>query len=232
MYYFGFDMTYLVLVLPMVIFTLIAQARVTSVFNKYQKVLSGRMIPGAAAAREILRSHGLSDVRVNAVGGKLSDHYDPRDNTVNLSGEVYNGVSVASIGVAAHECGHAIQHAEGYGPVKLRAAIIPVTQLASKLAFPLIIAGFIFQILDLAYLGIAAFGFAVFFQLVTLPVEFDASKRALSELSSCGILTEDELKGTKKVLSAAAMTYVASLALSLVQLLRLILIVQGGNKRR
>lgn len=235
-YFYGIDLMYIVLVLPAIIFSVIAQAKVKSSYKKYGKVLSCRGLTGAMAAQMILRQHGLN-LPVNCIAGELTDHYDPKANVINLSSGVYNGTSVASIGIAAHEVGHAIQYAENYGPVRLRMAIIPVTQVASKLAFPLVIAGLILSSfsafwIDLAYVGIIAFGLAVFFQLVTLPVEFNASSRAVSNINEMGILTEDELRGTKKVLTAAALTYVASLAVSLMQLLRLIIMVSGSDRRR
>lgn len=235
-YFYGIDLTYIVLVLPAIIFSVIAQAKVRSSYKKYGKVMSSRGLTGAMAAQMILRRHGLN-LPVNCIAGELTDHYDPKANVINLSSGVYNGTSVASIGIAAHEVGHAIQYAENYGPVRLRMAIIPVTQVASKLAFPLVLAGLILSSfaafwIDLAYVGIIAFGLAVFFQLVTLPVEFNASSRALSNINEMDILTEEEIKGTKKVLTAAALTYVASLAVSLMQLIRLLIMVSGSNRRR
>lgn len=236
-YFYGIDITYIVLVIPAVIFALVAQVRVKSAYKKFGRVLSARGVTGAGAAMLILRSHGLENVPVNRIQGELTDHYDPKTNCVNLSSDVYDGTSVAAIGIAAHEVGHAIQYAEDYGPVRLRMTIIPVTQISSKLAFPLVIAGLLLSYfsqfwINLAYVGLAAFALALIFQLITLPVEFNASSRAVADITGSGILTEEELKGTKKVLNAAALTYVASLAVSLAQFLRLLLIVSGGGKRR
>ncbi len=233
-----YDYYYIVLVLPFVILAMIASFRVNSTFNKYQSQLSSRGITGREAAERILRSNGLSHIRVEQVAGKLTDHYDPKAEVIRLSAEVYYGTSTAAIGVAAHEAGHAIQKAEGYVPLRIRNAIIPATRIGSMLAGPLILIGLFFiyaggQYAWIAYAGVLAFGLSTLFQLVTLPTEFDASRRAMDCLSSYGILTEDELKGSRKVLTAAAMTYVAALAVSLMQLLRLILLVAGSsNKRR
>lgn len=211
------------------IFSMWAQIKVNSTFSKYSKVSSRRGITGADAARMILDRNGLSNVRIERVSGNLSDHYDPRTNVVRLSDSVYGSDSVAAIGVAAHECGHAVQHATGYGPIKLRMAIIPATQIGSTLAFPLLLIGLFLGMTGLAYIGVAFFALSTFFQLVTLPVEFNASSRALETLEGYGTLDDDELKGARKVLSAAAMTYVAALAVSLLNLLRLLSMV---NSRR
>lgn len=233
-----FDWTYVVLVLPFAILTMIASAKVNSTFNKYQSQLSSRGITGREAAERILRSNGLSHIRIEQVAGKLTDHYDPRAGVIRLSAEVYFGTSTAAIGVAAHEAGHAVQKAEGYIPLRIRNAIIPATRIGSMLAIPLVLLGIFFsyagqEFIWIAYAGVLAFGLSTLFQLVTLPTEFDASRRAMDCLSSYGILTEDELKGSRKVLTAAAMTYVAALAYSLAQLLRLFLIVSGNsNKKR
>lgn len=231
-FYYGFDITYIVLVLPAVFFALWAQFKVNSTFKKYSSVMSARRITGMETARRILDANGLYNVGINKVSGNLTDFYDPRTNTVNLSESVYDNTSVAAIGVAAHETGHAIQHAVGYFPIKIRTAIIPITKVASGLAMPLVLIGIILNAFGIAYLGCFFFGVATLFQLVTLPVEFNASHRAIETLESNGILGHDELKGSKKVLTAAALTYVASLAVSLAQLLRLLIIVGGGNGRR
>lgn len=232
-----FDYTYLVLVLPAVLLAMWASARVHSTFRRYQGQLSRRRITGADAARAVLNANGLSDVRIERVSGSLTDHYDPRDNVIRLSDSVYGDTSTAAIGVAAHEAGHAIQYAVNYAPIRFRAAIIPITNLGSKLAMPLVLIGLIFMsygqvFVNVAYLGIACFALAVLFQLVTLPTEFNASRRALAAIEAGHLLDEEELAGARKTLSAAAMTYVAALAVSLAQLFRLILLVAGRRGRR
>lgn len=229
------DMTYIVLVLPAVILSLWASSRVNSTYKKYSKTGSRRNITGADAARYVLNSKGVYDVNIEHVSGNLTDHYDPSAKVIRLSDSVYNSTSTAAIGVAAHEAGHALQYAEGYAPIKIRSAIIPVTNIASKLATPLILIGLIFYgsvASYLAYVGIGCFMLSTLFQLVTLPTEFNASRRALNAIEQYGILYDDEIPGAKKVLSAAAMTYVAALAVSLTQLLRLVLIISGRNNRR
>lgn len=228
-YYFASNYYYFILVLPMVVFSFIASAKVNSAFNKYSKIASMRGITGAQAANEILRFYGINNVAIEHVSGKLTDHYDPKANVIRLSDKVYNSTSVAAIGVACHEAGHAAQYAEGYFPVKLRSVIYPACSIGSKLGFPLAIAGLIFSFDFLVTLGIAFFGLAVFFQIVTLPVEFNASRRAVSVIDGTGILGTEELRGVKKVLTAAALTYVTSLAVSLANLLRLVLLT---NRRR
>lgn len=227
----GFDITYFIFVVPAIILALWAQITVDSTFKKYSKVMSLRRITGAEAARRVLDANGLSNVEIRRVSGKLTDHYDPRNNTVNLSESVYDSVSVASIGVACHEVGHAIQHSVGYTPIKIRSAIIPITQIGSNLAMPLVLIGLILSYTPLAYAGCIFFAMSTLFQLVTLPVEFNASRRAMSSIEQYGILDSEESAGSKKVLKAAAMTYVAALAVSLGQLLRLLLIVGGGRRR-
>jgi len=224
-----FDWTYLVLVLPMVILTMIAQGNVTSTYNKYSKVMSRRGLTAEQAVRQILAANGLHNVAITRVAGNLTDHYDPRTNSIALSDTVYGSRSVAAIGVAAHEAGHAIQHAVGYFPIKVRTAIVPITQFGSKLSTPLLILGLLLGFYPLAYAGILLFAVTTVFQLVTLPTEYNASRRALEALEG-GYLDEDELKGTKKVLSAAASTYLAALFVSLASLLRLILIVNGRRR--
>ena len=229
-----FDWTYVYYVMPAVIFALIAQASVKSSFAKYSRQLSSAHITGAQAAERILYANGLSNVRVERIAGSLTDHYDPRTNVVSLSAAVYDNTSTAAIGVAAHEVGHAIQYAKGYAPIKLRAAIIPVCSIGSKLSVPLIILGLVLSslspvLIGVAYAGLIFFGIATVFQLVTLPVEFNASHRAMESIESQAMLTGEELKGARKVLSAAAMTYVAALAVSLMQLLRFAMLI---NRRR
>lgn len=235
MYFYGFDSTYLFLVLPCIIFALIASARVNSTFEKYSKQVSSRGITGAQAAQQVLTANGVRDVRIEPVSGKLTDHYDPKSNVIRLSENVYNSTSTAAIGVACHEAGHAVQYAENYGPIKLRAAIIPVTNIGSKLAMPLILLGILLNFLGelsyvFIYIGIICFSLSLVFQLITLPVEFNASRRAITAIDNQNILTDEELKGAKKTLSAAAMTYVAATAVALAQVLRLLSIF--GRRRR
>ncbi len=230
-YYYGFDYYYLVLVLPCIVLALWAQFKVKSTFGRYSQVMSRRHMTGAQAAAAVLRANGVLGVRIERVAGNLTDHFDPRQNVIRLSQSVYDSPSVASIGVAAHEAGHAVQYAIGYGPMKLRAAIIPLTNLGSTLALPLILIGFIFNYGPLITIGIAFFGFSTLFQLVTLPVELDASRRALAAIRSGGLLYDDEYPMARKTLTAAAMTYVAALAVSLAQLLRLILLFGGRGRR-
>lgn len=226
------DEYYILFVLPALIFALICQARVNSVFKKYSQVGASRGLDGARAAYEVLRYSGVRGVQIERVSGNLTDHFDPRTNVVRLSDSVYSAKTLAAVGVAAHESGHAAQYAEGYFPMKLRAAIIPATNIGSRLAVPLILLGILFSFPPLWSVGIICFGLSVFFQLVTLPVEFNASRRALATLRDSNMLDEDELRGAKKVLSAAAMTYVAALAVSLMQLLRLMAIVSRSQRRR
>lgn len=230
------DWTYVVLVLPAVVLSLIASANVNSVFKKYSSVFSGRGMTAFEAAHRVLEMNGVKNVRIERVSGKLTDHYDPRENVIRLSESVHDSNSVAAIGVACHEAGHAVQYAKGYLPVKIRTAIIPVTNIGSKLAVPLILIGIIFSYAGavftaVAYMGLALFGLCVVFQLVTLPTEFNASRRAMAAISG-GLLTEGESAGARKVLTAAAMTYVAALAVSVMQLLRLVLIVNGSSRRK
>lgn len=229
MLYYPFDPLYLYLVLPAFLLSLIAQVMVSSRFKKYskQRVRSG--ITGSDAARHVLRNAGVPQMQIQRVAGNLSDHYDPRSNVIRLSQGVCDANTVAAAGVAAHEAGHAIQYAEGYGPMKLRAAIIPITNIGSQLSIPLILIGLLFNMTGLINIGILLFGAVVLFQLVTLPVEFNASRRAIAALSHSGALTPEELPGAKKVLTAAAMTYVAALAVSLAQLVRFIAL---SNRRR
>lgn len=236
-YYYGFDWTYLVLVLPCLILSLWASARVNSTFKKYSQQMSIRQITGAQAAQRVLQANGVSGVRIEHVNGNLTDHFDPKSNVIRLSDNVYNNTSTAAIGVACHEAGHAVQYAQDYFPIKIRSAIIPVTNFGSRLAMPLILFGLLLSAFGnfsntLVYLGIACFGLSLVFQLVTLPVEFNASRRALDAIESGQLLSEAELKGARKTLSAAAMTYVAATAVALAQLLRLISIFGGRNRRR
>ena len=232
MYGFGFyrfDGTYILIVIGMVL-SMLASSRVKTTFAKYQRVRSMSGMTGAEAAQRILRQSGIYDVRVERVSGSLTDHYDPRSKVLRLSDSVYGSSSVAAVGVAAHECGHAVQHEKGYVPLSIRSALVPVANFGANLAWPVFLMGLIFSIGPLLDIGILLFLAAVLFQLVTLPVEFNASSRALRLLESNGILYGEEIRDTRKVLSAAALTYVASLAASVLQLLRLI-ILSGGRRR-
>lgn len=230
MWGYYYDPTYILVIIGLVL-CLGASAMVKSTYNRYKEVYPARFMSGAEVAERILRSAGIQDVRVEQVAGELTDHYDPREKVLRLSQENYNTSSVAAIGVAAHEAGHAIQHNVGYFPLKFRNAILPVANLGSQLGVPLVLIGLIFSFGDtLINVGILLFAFAVLFQVVTLPVEFNASKRAVKLLDEQGILYGEELSGCKKVLSAAAMTYVAAAASSALQLLRLVIL--GGKRRR
>lgn len=231
-YYYGFDWTYLALVLPCLILSLWASSNVNSTFRKYSKQHSLRRLTGAEAAQRVLSANGVRDVRIEHVSGNLTDHYDPKSNVIRLSDQVYSNTSTAAIGVACHEAGHAVQYAEGYAPIKLRAAIIPVTNIGSRIALPLILLGLLFSSFGdtLIYLGIGCFSLSLVFQLVTLPVEFNASRRALQAIESGNLLTEEEQKGARKTLTAAALTYVAATAVSLAQLVRLLALF-GGRRR-
>lgn len=227
--FYGIDMTYIILVVPALIFAMYAQAMVSSTFNKYRTIGNRRGFTGADAARRILDMNGLRNVVIERVSGNLTDHYDPRTNVVRLSDATYSSTSVAAIGVAAHEVGHAIQHAEGYAPIKVRNAILPVVQIASYAAWPLAIFGILFGLSGLANLGVVLFIAVVLFQLVTLPVEFNASHRAVKMLGN-NMLLEDELAASKKVLRAAAMTYVAAAAVAIANLLRLLVLTNGRRR--
>lgn len=233
-YYYYWDPTYILVVIGAII-CMIASAKVKTTFNKYSQYRSYSGMNGAQVAQRVLEAAGIYDVTVRHVSGNLTDHYDPSTKTVNLSDPVYNSYSVAALGVAAHECGHAIQHAKNYAPLSLRSALVPVANFGSMLAWPLILIGFFINgrsstlIIDL---GIVLFSAAVLFQLVTLPVEFDASRRALVMLRTQNILSDDELKNTRKVLKSAAFTYVASAAAAILQLLRIILLVGGRRDDR
>ena len=224
LYYYGIDWTYVVLVLPAVIFALIAQGMVQSTFNKYSKTPTKSGMTGYQAARMVLDQNGIHDVHIEQVAGNLTDHYDPKAKVIRLSDATYASNSAAAVGVAAHEAGHAAQHATEYAPIKLRAAIIPITNIGSRLTLPLILIGAVLAIQSLVTLGILFFALSTVFQLVTLPVEFNASRRAMEALRSSGRMYDEELVASRKVLTAAAMTYVAALAVSLMQLIRLILI--------
>ena len=229
MYSYGFDPTYILLIIGMLL-SLAASAKLKSTFAIYRRMESASGMTGAQAAQRILRNAGVYDVRIEPISGELTDHYDPRTKTVRLSEPIYNKTSLAAVGVAAHECGHAIQHATNYAPLNLRSAIVPIANLGSTLSWPLFLAGLIMSFRPLLTAGIVLFTAAVLFQLVTLPVEINASSRALKLLNADGILAPQEVRGAKKVLTAAALTYVAALAGSILQLLRL-LILAGGRDR-
>jgi Zn-dependent membrane protease YugP len=231
------DYTYIVLVLPAVIFAMWASAKVNSTYQKYSQERNARVITGAQAARMVLDANGLSDVRVERIQGNLTDHFDPRTNTLRLSDSVYDSSSAAAIGVAAHEVGHAIQHAEGYMPIRLRSALVPAVSFASRFTWLLVMAGLLMMSVNeygIGYYvmlgGIGLFSVVTLFELVTLPCEFNASRRAMAALRDCGYYGEEELSASRKVLTAAALTYVAALATSVIQLLRLISRV--SNRRR
>ena len=230
--YFGYfwgDWTLIVLI-PALIFTTWAQINVQTTYNKYSKMAMRHGFTGYEAARRILDANGLRHVSIEMISGHLTDHYDPRANVIRLSGTVYQSNSAAAVGVAAHEAGHAVQHAVGYFPIRVRTAIIPLTRFGSMMAMPLFIIGLFAAIEPLMLLGIAFFATATLFQLITLPVEFNASRRAVEALDGYGMFTEEEIRATRKVLGAAALTYVAALATSLLQLLRLFLL--ASNRRR
>ena len=232
--FFYFDSTY-ILVLPAIILAVIAQGKVSSTFDKYSRVPSRIGMTGAEAARRIMELNGIYDVSIERVAGNLTDHYDPSKKVLRLSDNVYSSSSIAAIGVAAHETGHAIQHARGYAPLSLRSIMVPAVNFGSRLFLPLILFGLLFSFSSamgnsLITLGIILFGITVLFTLVTLPVEFNASKRAIACLSESRILYDDEVDGAKKVLSAAAMTYVASAAVAIAQFLRLLVLFGGRNR--
>ncbi len=229
LYGYYFDPTYILIIIGAVI-CLIASARVKTTFHKYNRVRSMSGMTGAQAAERILHSAGIYDVSVQHVSGELTDHYDPRNKTLSLSDSTYGSTSVAAVGVAAHECGHAIQHQQDYAPLSIRSAIVPVANLGSFAAWPLILIGMFITSSTgslLINIGILCFSLSVLFQLVTLPVEFNASSRAIHMLGQTGILREEELRGTRKVLGAAALTYVAGAAAAILQLLRLLILTKG-----
>lgn len=223
-YYYGFDFTYLIIIVPTILLALWAQMRVQSAFNRYSKVYASRGYTAADVARMILDANGLQNIGLERVAGNLTDHYDPKAGVIRLSESVYGSSSVAAIGVAAHEAGHAVQHGENYAPMRIRSAIVPITNIGSTLSFPIILLGVLFAWEPLVLFGIGLFSLVAVFQFVTLPVEFNASGRALAVLEGEHLLDEEELKGAQKVLSAAALTYVAALISTLAQLLRLFLL--------
>lgn len=222
---------YVLLLIPVLLLSLWAQFQVSGSFRRYNAVNNRRRITGAQAAEAVLRAHGVFGVPVRPCRGNLTDHYDPRDNTIYLSETVYNAPTIAAVGVAAHEAGHAVQYAENYGPVRLRTAIIPATQIGSKFSFILLLVGMVLYSQSLFLIGILLFSLTTLFQLITLPVEFNASHRALQTLENEQLLYDDELPGARKVLKAAALTYVAALLMSALQLLRYVLIFLGRSNR-
>lgn len=228
LYYYGFDSLYLYLVVPAIIIAIWSQIKVKTTFSKYSAYRTD--ISGADAARKVLEASGVTGVKIERVSGNLTDHYDPRTNVIRLSDSVYSSYNVSAVGVAAHEAGHAVQYAKGYMPIRIRSVILPVCNLGSQLSLPLLIIGLIFNLYFLVKLGVIFFCGALIFQLATLPVEFNASKRAINNIQDNGILIgENDVKYVKRVLSAAAMTYVAAILVSLTQLIRLIAIT---NRRK
>ena len=232
-YYYGFDYTYLIFMLPAIILSLWAQFKVKHTFNKYSKVRNSMNLTGADAASVVLNYNQVNAVRIKEIGGKLTDHFDPRDNTISLSQPVYACSSVSAVGVAAHEAGHAVQHANGYIPIKVRSFLVPVCNFGSFLSMPLILIGLVLPVeyIFCAYLGVILFSLAVLFHVVTLPVELDASRRAIKALEQSGTLYGEELEGAKKVLKAAAMTYVAGMITSILELLRLLFLLSSRRNR-
>lgn len=228
--YFFFDYYYIIFVIPAVILSLIVQFKLKSTYAKYSKVGNARRITGAQAANLVLNYYGISDVNIVSVAGTMTDHYDPTQKVIRLSEGVFNSSSIAAVGIACHEAGHAAQHAENYAPIKIRNSILPVCNIGSSLSIPLLIAGIVLSFQPLVWIGIGFFAFTTIFQLVTLPVEFNASKRAVNVIESNGLLSFEEKNGAEKVLKAAAMTYVAALAVSLAQLLRLIFRYTGRKR--
>lgn len=231
-YMYGFDIYYLVLVIPAFLLSLYAQQKVKGTFNKYRTVYGKKGYSGAQAAREILDKNLLAEVKIERVRGNLTDHYDPKSKTVRLSESTHDSRSVAALGVAVHEVGHAIQHKEGYGPLVLRKTLVPVANIGSSAGPYLAMFGLLLNLLQLVYLGIILFAAAVLFYIVTLPVEFDASKRAIAALDSFAILEDNEAEAARKVLNAAALTYVASAAMAMANLLRFILLAQGRRRNQ
>ena len=231
---YGIDITYFIILLPCILLASIASLRVNTTFKKYSKQLSVRNISGAQAAQRVLSANGVSNVRIERVSGNLTDHFDPKTNVIRLSDGVYDSTSTAAIGVACHEAGHAVQYAQNYAPIKIRGAFVPVANIGSHLAMPLILLGVLLASFGsasviLIELGILCFSLSLLFQLITLPVEFNASRRALKAIDEANLLTEEEQKGARKTLSAAAMTYVAAALVALAQLLRLVLLTRDDD---
>lgn len=227
--YFYFDYYYLILVVPALLLAIWAQVQVKTTYRKYSRVPNSRGMTGAYAAQAVLNFYGITDVRIERVSGNLTDHYDPRSKVIRLSDDVYNSSTVAAIGIACHEAGHAAQHAENYAPIKIRNAIIPVCNIGSTIGIPLALIGWIFSFSILIYVGLGLYAAVFIFQVATLPVEFNASRRAIKVIDETQLLRDDEIGGAKKVLAAAAMTYVASMIVSLANLLRLLL--RFSNRR-
>lgn len=227
-YYYGFDIYYIILILPAFLISLFAQIKVSSTFSKYSKTINMSGLTGAAAAEKVLLSHGVTNVRIERVNGNLTDHFDPRTNVIRLSDSVWGSTSVAAVGVAAHEAGHAVQYAENYAPIKIRNTILPVVNFGSRFSFIAILLGIVFASDLLITVGIVLFSFATLFQILTLPVELNASKRAMQTIRNQALLSDDEATDAKKVLTAAAMTYIAAVIMSIAQLMRLLLL----NRRR
>ncbi|BCI60090.1 zinc metallopeptidase [Solibaculum mannosilyticum] len=225
--YFYIDPYYIILVIPAILLSLLAQVRVKTTFHKYSQVGNYRGLTGAQAASRILQDNGITNVAVERVGGNLTDHFDPKAMVIRLSDSVYNSSSIAAVGVAAHEAGHAVQHAVGYAPIRIRNAIVPVVNFGSALSWPLVLFGILFSYSFLINIGIILFCATLVFQIITLPVEFNASSRAMAILGSSGMLSDQELKGARSVLTAAAMTYVAAVIVSIAHLLRLLLLTRG-----
>ena len=230
--FYFFDYSYFLFMVPALIISIYAQIKVSSTFSKYSKVRNAKGLTGADAANWVLAQNGVTGIEVEHVSGDLTDHFDPRTDVIRLSDSVYSSTSVAAIGVAAHEAGHAVQHANGYAPMNIRKALVPITNIGSTLSMPLIFIGLFLPVqYDIVVnLGIALFSLAVLFQVITLPVEFDASKRAIATLEQGGTLCGEELMGAKKVLTAAAMTYLAATFTAVMSLLRLLLIVAGRRR--
>lgn len=227
--YFYFDYYYLILVVPALLLAIWAQVQVKTTYRKYSRVPNSRGMTGAYAAQAVLNFYGITDVRIERVSGNLTDHYDPRSKVIRLSDGVYNSSTVAAIGIACHEAGHAAQHAENYAPIKIRNAIIPVCNIGSTIGIPLALIGWIFSFSILIYVGLGLYAAVFIFQVATLPVEFNASRRAIKVIDETQLLRDDEIGGAKKVLAAAAMTYVASMMVALANLLRLLL--RFSNRR-
>ena len=227
---FYYDYTYWMMLLPVLLITIYAQAKVSSSFNKYSRITNRRYLTGAQAAEAVLRQNGVYDVRIERVAGNLTDHYDPRTNVIRLSQSVYDSPTIAAVGVAAHEAGHAVQYAVGYSPIKLRMAILPITQFGSQFGVIALILGIVLYWEPLFLVGILLFSFTTLFQLVTLPVEFNASRRAIETIEGLHLLEGEEVRGARKVLSAAALTYVAALLMSVLQLLRYLLVFAGRRR--
>lgn len=227
---FYFDPTYLLFMIPGLLFSLWAQSKVKGAYSKWSQVRNDQGLTGAQAAREVLNSQGLYDVSIQAIPGELSDHYDPRTRTLSLSQGVYGVPSVAAIGIAAHEAGHAIQHAKGYAPLKLRTTIVPAVSIGSNVGIILLIAGFLLNLMALAWVGVGLFALSTVFALVTLPVEFDASRRAKAALKNLGLVGVSEGQGVAKVLDAAAWTYIAGFAVSVLNLLYYVMLLTGGRR--